>query len=78
MLDDQPITPADKFKILGLFPSGLTSYATQMNHFYTKKQLKSKLEADNRPLLFNTQPINEKEALSEIREKTRKYLYQNE
>lgn len=59
-------------------PANLTSYASQMNHFYTKKQMKTRLQEDSRPLLFNTGTINEKEALGEIREKTRKYLYQNE
>lgn len=58
MLDDQAITPAEKFKILGLFPTNLSTYASQMNHFYTKKQLKSKIEEENRPVLFNTEPIN--------------------
>jgi len=37
VLDDQAITPADKFKILGLLPSKVASYASQMKQFYTKR-----------------------------------------
>jgi hypothetical protein len=37
MLDDQAITPTDKFKILGILPSKVSTYASQLKQFYTKK-----------------------------------------
>ena len=67
MLDDQNITPTDKFKILGLLPSKVSTYASQMKQFYTKREIQHKLDEDSKPLLFNTEAINEKEAVSEIR-----------
>ncbi len=75
VLDDNNITPADKFKVLGIFPEKLNDYATRMKQFYTKRQVEAKLAEENKPILFNTEPVNEKEAVSQLREKTRKYLY---
>lgn len=37
VLDDQNITPTDKFKILGLLPSKVATYNSQMRQFYTKR-----------------------------------------
>jgi len=48
-----------------------------MKQFYTKRQVKAKIAEENKPVLFNTEPVNEKEAVSQLREKTRKYLYEN-
>lgn len=31
-----------------------------MRQFYTKRELKSKIEEESRPVLFNTQAIDEK------------------
>ena len=78
MLDDQTITPVERFKILGIFPDKLAGYANQMRQFYSKKEVQARLDEENKRVLLNTDTINEKEALSEIREKTRKYIYQNQ
>ena len=44
MLDDQTITPSDKFKILGLLPSKVSAYASQVKQFYTKREIEKRLE----------------------------------
>jgi hypothetical protein len=54
VLDDQNITPAERFKILGVFPEKLLTYANQMKQFYTKRQVQSRLEEENKAVLFNT------------------------
>lgn len=35
--DDQTVTPAERFKLLGIFPEKLLGYAGQMRQFYTKR-----------------------------------------
>jgi hypothetical protein len=37
VLDDLAITPEEKFKAIGIFPSELMDYASQMNQFRKKK-----------------------------------------
>ena len=37
MLDEETITPTDKFKILGILPSKVSTYASQVKQFYTKR-----------------------------------------
>lgn len=54
VLDDQNITPAERFKILGVFPENLLTYANQMKQFYTKRQVQAKLEEENKAVFFNT------------------------
>lgn len=60
MLDDQSITPVERFKILGIFPEKLVTYANQMRQFYTKKEVQAKLDEENKRVLLNTDGINEK------------------
>ena len=44
MLDDQTITPTDKFKMLGLLPAKVSTYASQVKQFYTKRDIEKRLE----------------------------------
>ena len=48
-----------------------------MRQFYAKKQVEKQLKEENKMALQNTQPIDEKEALGEVRAQTRKYLHEN-
>ena len=78
MLDDVSITPVDKFKILGILPSKVSTYASQMRQFYTKKDVEIRLQEESKPFLFNTEVIDEKKALEEMKATTRKYKHQSQ
>ena len=69
------MTPADKFKILGLLPPGVSSYASQVRQFYSKRDVEKQLREESKPVLLNTDVIDEKGAVGELKETTRKYKH---
>ena len=60
MFDDQPITPTDKFKILGILPPKISTYASQMKQFNTKRQIEKNFIEEGKPVLLNTDLIDER------------------
>ena len=76
VLDDQNITPEERFKCIGKFPEHLLQYAANMRQFRTKKQIEKKLAEDSKPLYLGDN-IDETEAIKEMRQKTRKFMHIN-
>ena len=42
-MDDQQVTPTEKFKILGILPAKVSGYASQLRQFYAKREIEKKL-----------------------------------